>query len=78
MRNQTQYVATNARLTTSVPIEDKVYGRDTERDKIVELLINGKSKDLQVLPMVGIGGVGKTTLARFVYGDQRIKHHFEV
>lgn len=64
IRNQNQYVATNTCLTTSVPIEDKVYGRDTERDKIIELLINGKSKDLQVLPMVGLGGVGNTTLAR--------------
>jgi hypothetical protein len=76
MRNQNQYE--NTRLTTSVPIEDKVYGRDAERDKIIDLLINGKSEDLQLLPIVGIGGVGKTTLARFVYGDQRIKHRFVV
>ncbi|CAD6258407.1 unnamed protein product [Miscanthus lutarioriparius] len=75
---QGQYVARNTRLTTSVPIEDKVYGRDVERDKIIELLINGKSNDLHVLPIVGIGGVGKTTLARFVYGDQRIKEHFDL
>ena len=78
MRNQNQYVAMNTRLTTSVPIEDKVYGRDVERDKIIELLINGKSSDLHVLPIVGIGGVGKATLARFVYGDQRIKEHFDL
>ncbi|CAD6254946.1 unnamed protein product [Miscanthus lutarioriparius] len=78
MRNQNQYVAMNTRLTTSVPIEDKVYGRDAERDKIIELLINGKSEDLQVLPIVGIGGVGKTTLARFVYNDQRVEDHFDL
>ncbi|CAD6254954.1 unnamed protein product [Miscanthus lutarioriparius] len=78
MRNQNQYVAMNTRLTTSVPIEDNVYGRDAERDKIIELLINGKSEDLQVLPIVGIGGVGKTTLARFVYNDQRVKDHFDL
>ena len=78
LANQGQYVARNTRLTTSVPIEDKVYGRDVERDKIIELLINGKSSDLHVLPIVGIGGVGKATLARFVYGDQRIKEHFDL
>lgn len=68
----------NTCLTTSIPIEDKVYGRDAERDKIIELLINGKSSDLHVLPIVGIGGVGKTTLARFFYSDQRIKEHFDL
>jgi hypothetical protein len=73
---QSQCMAKNTRLTTSFPVEDKVYGRDAEKDNIVERLINGKSSDLQVLPIVGIGGVGKTTLARFVYGDQRIKEHF--
>ncbi|VAH36712.1 unnamed protein product [Triticum turgidum subsp. durum] len=66
-------------MTTSVPIESKVYGRDAERDKIIELLINGKSSELNVLPLVGaIGGVGKTTLARFVYRDQRIIDHFDL
>ncbi|KAJ1274035.1 hypothetical protein BS78_05G032400 [Paspalum vaginatum] len=80
MSNQSQCLAMarNARLTTSVPIQGKVYGRDAERDKIIELLINGKSSDLHVLPIVGTGGFGKTTLARFVYRDQRIKDHFDL
>jgi hypothetical protein len=56
--NQSQCVAKNTRVTSSIPIEDKVYGRDAETDRIVELLINGKSSDLQVLPIVGIGGIG--------------------
>ncbi|WVZ87191.1 hypothetical protein U9M48_033871 [Paspalum notatum var. saurae] len=64
--------------TTSVPVEQKVYGRDIDRDKIVHLLINGKSNDLQVLPVVGSGGIGKTTLARFVYRNQRITDHFDL
>lgn len=71
-------VVSNRRLTTSVPVEQKVYGRDSDRDMIVELLVNGKSRDLNVLPIVGNGGVGKTTLARFVYRDRRIKDHFDL
>jgi Cdc6-like AAA superfamily ATPase len=55
-----------------------VYGRDAEREKIIGLLISGESSDLNVLPVIGIGGVGKTTLARFVYRDQRIRYHFDL
>uniref|UniRef100_M8BUF0 Disease resistance protein RGA2 n=1 Tax=Aegilops tauschii TaxID=37682 RepID=M8BUF0_AEGTA len=76
--NESQNICRNARLTTSVPIECKVYGRDAERDKIIELLINGGSSELNVLPVVGIGGVGKTTLARYVYRDERITNHFDL
>ncbi|XP_047068854.1 disease resistance protein RGA2-like [Lolium rigidum] len=76
--SQSQIIARNARMTTSVPVERKVYGRDAERDRIIELLINRGSNDLNVLPVVGIGGVGKTTLARYVYSDERVSGHFEL
>uniref|UniRef100_A0A0E0N8X6 NB-ARC domain-containing protein n=1 Tax=Oryza rufipogon TaxID=4529 RepID=A0A0E0N8X6_ORYRU len=75
---QTQSVARGARLTTSIPIERKVYGRDAEKENIIKLLTSGKPSDLGVLPLVGVGGVGKTTLARFVYHDERIKEHFDL
>ncbi|KAI5011056.1 hypothetical protein ZWY2020_013193 [Hordeum vulgare] len=75
---ESQNISNNARLTTSVPVEVKMYGRESERDKIIELLIEGGSSDLNVLPVVGIGGVGKTTLARFVCKDQRIRDHFDL
>ncbi|XP_047063667.1 disease resistance protein RGA2-like [Lolium rigidum] len=76
--SQSQIIARNARMTTSVPVERKVYGRDAERDRIIELLINRGSNDLNVLPVVGIGGVGKTTLARYVYSDERVSGHFDL
>uniref|UniRef100_A0A0E0DIJ8 NB-ARC domain-containing protein n=1 Tax=Oryza meridionalis TaxID=40149 RepID=A0A0E0DIJ8_9ORYZ len=76
--NQRHRMARNTRLTTSVPIEPKVYGRDADKDRIIEMLINEGSSDLLVLPIVGIGGIGKTTLARFVYRDQRIIDHFDL
>ncbi|KAL8503989.1 hypothetical protein ACS0TY_022643 [Phlomoides rotata] len=56
---------------------DHVYGRDEERDKIVDLLVNNVSEQkLSVLPIIGLGGMGKTTLAQFVYNDDRVTHHF--
>ncbi|KAL1551736.1 putative late blight resistance protein R1A-10 isoform X1 [Salvia divinorum] len=33
---------------------------------------------IQIIPVVGMGGVGKTTLARIIYQDQLIKDHFDI
>ncbi|KAB8115292.1 hypothetical protein EE612_055614, partial [Oryza sativa] len=76
--NQRQSKIRNTRLTTSVPIELTVYGRDADRDRIIEILLNEEFSDLRVLPIVGIGGIGKTTLTRFIYRDRRIIDHFDL
>ncbi|XP_044326112.1 disease resistance protein RGA2 isoform X2 [Triticum aestivum] len=76
--SKSQNITRNAHMTTSHSIEHQVYGRDAERDEIIDLLIKGGSGDLNVLPVVGIGGIGKTTLARYVYHDERITNHFDL
>ncbi|KAH6769440.1 hypothetical protein C2S51_014776 [Perilla frutescens var. frutescens] len=38
----------------------------------------GESSKLLVLPIVGIGGIGKTTLARSVYDDEKVISHFDI
>ncbi|XP_047337526.1 disease resistance protein RGA2-like isoform X1 [Impatiens glandulifera] len=71
------------RETISLSSCNKVYGRDMEKKKIIDILVNNTSgacvdKKLSVLPIVGIGGLGKTTLAQTVFNDEEIAKHFEI
>ncbi|GAU47692.1 hypothetical protein TSUD_245830 [Trifolium subterraneum] len=62
------------RQTSSIIAEPKVYGREDDKEKIVKFLTNqARDSDfLSVYPIVGLGGVGKTTLTQLVYNDPRV------
>ncbi|KAG5539122.1 hypothetical protein RHGRI_019616 [Rhododendron griersonianum] len=64
--------------STSVVIESCVYGRETDKEKIMKLLLSDgeSSNGLDVIPIVGMGGVDKTTLAQLLYDDGRLDGHF--
>ncbi|CAN4107213.1 unnamed protein product [Withania somnifera] len=56
-----------------------VVGRDIDRDIVVEMLLtSGNEATLFVFPIVGVGGIGKTTLTKLVYNDPRIVSHFQL
>jgi len=64
------------RATSSMVIETNILGRNQEKQKVMALLTNGStSSEFIILPIYGIGGIGKTTLAQLVFNDTHFKDH---
>jgi signal recognition particle GTPase len=57
----------------------KVIGRDKDKENIINLLMHSDvSKNVNVISIVGLGGLGKTTLAKWVYNDERVAQTFQL
>ncbi|KAL2322754.1 hypothetical protein Fmac_027133 [Flemingia macrophylla] len=56
--------------------EDKVVGFDGPKDQLKDWLIKGKS-ELTVIAVVGMGGQGKTTLAKSVFDSKEVFRSFD-
>ncbi|KAM7530004.1 hypothetical protein LguiB_033414 [Lonicera macranthoides] len=63
--------------TYSYVPSSNVIGRENDKDAIIQLLTCTENEDkLHIVPIVGMGGLGKTTLAQFVYNDNRVRDQF--
>ncbi|XP_050255404.1 putative disease resistance protein RGA4 isoform X2 [Quercus robur] len=56
----------------------EIVGRGYDVSKIVNMLTNASNQCISVLPIVGMAGLGKTTLAKEVYNNELIRKHFDV
>ncbi|RCV24070.1 hypothetical protein SETIT_5G055400v2 [Setaria italica] len=60
------------RETISMVDESKTVGRTADKEKLMRLVLDAASdEDVSVIPIVGFGGLGKTTLAQLVFNDRR-------
>ncbi|KAE8816761.1 Disease resistance protein RGA2 [Hordeum vulgare] len=48
-------------------------GRDIEKEKVISMLLKSDAdEDISIIPVIGMGGLGKSTLAESVLADNRV------
>ena len=58
---------------------EAIIGRDADKKVVIDhLLLDSNVEDnVSILPIVAIGGLGKTTLAQLIFNDEQIEKHFQ-
>nr|XP_023902238.1 putative disease resistance protein RGA4 [Quercus suber] len=72
-------VSPNRETRPWLPNNGVVVGREDEKNQIINRLLEPNNEEnVLVVAIVGIAGLGKTTLAQCVYNDDKVDTHFEL
>lgn len=72
---------TTHRSSRSSLNESLIVGREDDKEKLIKMLLSerdGESNNVGAVAIVGMGGLGKTTLAKLVYNDVEVDNHFDI
>ncbi|KAF0921679.1 hypothetical protein E2562_013416, partial [Oryza meyeriana var. granulata] len=69
------------KISTTPHVDDfNIVGREEDKENIIEILLSDEAAQahMSVLSIVGMGGLGKSTLAQMVYNDERVSKYFNL
>nr|XP_043635538.1 putative disease resistance RPP13-like protein 1 [Erigeron canadensis]XP_043635539.1 putative disease resistance RPP13-like protein 1 [Erigeron canadensis] len=70
----------NRKFQTSLVDVSSIVGREKEKNELVDKLLAEErcEQNFSIIPIVGMGGVGKTTLARLLYDEKQVNDRFQL
>jgi hypothetical protein len=70
------------RPSSSVVNESVTVGRNDDKDRLIDVLVSdcgtSRNNNFGIVAILGMGGVGKTTLAQLVYNDENVEKYFDL